>query len=337
MMPLILAMHMSDSLLSLPVAVATLVLAFAAVAIAARRSRKSLDAERLPLMGVMGAFVFAAQMINFPLPGLGTSGHLGGAVLLTILLGPANAIVTMAAILIVQCLLFQDGGLLALGCNIINMGIVPSLVGWAIWRAVIRQPARVGAGRLYVAAWLACLVGVVAGAALVPLQVAASGIAQVPVLEFEGVMIGLHLLIALGEGLITFAALAYLRRTRPAVLGLEPVADAPQRLGRRALAGSILVTAMLLGGVISWFASEHPDGLEQAWSQMTGKYGSPAPHHEAAAKADQPEQAYAPMPEYNWRWGWVSLAGLVGTGVTLTGVSAWAWLIGRRRLAEEKA
>ena len=138
-----LAMHMANELLSLPVAGVTLALGAAVVALAAARAKSSLDPRRLPLMGVMGAFVFAAQMINFTLPGMpGTSGHLGGGVLLAILLGPAAALVTMAAILIVQCLLFQDGGLLALGCNFLNMGVAPCLAGWAISRMVAGRSGR---------------------------------------------------------------------------------------------------------------------------------------------------------------------------------------------------
>ncbi len=138
---------MANELLSVPVAGLTLALAAALVAIAAHRVRRATADDRLPLMGVMGAFVFAAQMINFTLPGMpGTSGHLGGGVLLAILLGPAAGIVTMTAILIVQCLLFQDGGLLALGCNILNMGVVPCLVGRGLYGLLLGPAAKAPLG-----------------------------------------------------------------------------------------------------------------------------------------------------------------------------------------------
>ncbi len=216
------AMHMANELLSVPVAGVTLAFVAVVVAIAARCARRAAADERLPLMGVMGAFVFAAQMINFTLPGMpGTSGHLGGGVLLAILMGPAAGIVTMSAILIVQCLLFQDGGLLALGCNILNLGVIPCLLGGGVYRLLLGAPGRAAAWRQYLAAWLACLVGVTAGAAMVPIEAAVSGVLRVPLSQFLGVMIGVHLVIALCEGAVTFAVVAYLRRVRPELLGLE--------------------------------------------------------------------------------------------------------------------
>ncbi len=351
------AMHMANELLNLPVAGATLALAAAAVALAARRSGRTLDAERLPLMGVMGAFVFAAQMINFTLPGLpGTSGHLGGGVLLAILLGPAAGIVAMAAILIVQCLLFQDGGLLALGCNILNMGVVPCLAGWGLYRLVLGSPERAGAMRQYLAAWLACLVGVSAGAALVPVQAAAAGVLRVDLGTFWVLMVGVHLVIGLIEGLITFSVLAYLRQVRPAAVGLA-VAERPGRLGRPALAGSLLLTAGLLAGVVSWFASGQPDGLEWTLDQPAADGGhvlaEPAPP--VSAVSDW-QARWSPLADYTRRdapWGaapleqdtaaaeaaagpdgWGSLAGLVGTALVLAALFALSRLLRRRPLPD---
>jgi cobalt/nickel transport system permease protein len=349
----LLAMHMANELLSVPVAAATLGAVAVVVAIAARRARQVTGDDRLPLMGVMGAFVFAAQMINFTLPGMpGTSGHLGGGVLLAILLGPAAGIVTMAAILIVQCLLFQDGGLLALGCNIVNLGVVPCLLGWAVYRVLLGPAAKAAAWRQYLAAWVACVAGVTAGAAMVPIEAATSGVLQVPIAQFLGVMIGVHLLIALCEGAVTFAVIAYLRRVRPELMGLEPI-DAPvvaSRPGYGIVIASFLATALLLAGVVSWFASTLPDGLE--WSYQEHRYGdienvvrndSPL-----VAAVDQWQSRWSPMSDYTRReeplgqvraepaterasvWpnpdGWRSVAGLLGTIVTLTilyGASRW--------------
>lgn len=349
MTPMPLAMHMANELLSLPVAVATLLLAAAAVALAGRRVRLTVDPSRLPLMGVFGAFVFAAQMINFSLPLMpGTSGHLGGAVLLAILLGPSAAIITMTGILIVQCLLFQDGGMLALGCNIINMGIVPSILGWSAYRLLLGKSPRAGAWRQYLAAWAACMIGITAGAAIVPVEAAVSGVLRVPMLDFMGVMVGVHLLIGFVEGLITFAVLAYLRRARPALVGLE-VNDADTsprgRLGRLPVTASFLMTAALLAGVVSWFASTHPDGLE--WCYRGHDYGQTgqaiANESPWIAKARDFQGRFSLMPDYSKRQapvgaaapaggdqsaapqqaqlanvsGWGSLAGLLGTAATL--------------------
>lgn len=347
------AMHMANELLSVPVAGATLALAAMVVAVAARHARRAAADDRLPLMGVMGAFVFAAQMINFTLPGMpGTSGHLGGGVLLAILMGPAAGIVTMAAILIVQCLLFQDGGLLALGCNILNLGVVPCLLGSGAYRLLLGDAARAAAWRQYLAAWLACLVGVTAGAAMVPVEAALSGVLQVPLGQFLGVMIGVHLLIALCEGAVTFAVVAYLRRVRPELLGLaadeSPAVAA--RPGYSVVTGSLLATALLLAGVVSWFASTWPDGLE--WSYLEHRYGAAEKVVDNAspvvAAVDQWQSQWSPMSDYTRReaplgqtptetavqraaaWpdfdGWRSVAGLLGTMITLSflyGLSRW--------------
>ncbi len=336
------AMHMPNELLHVGVAGATLAVAAGVVALAARRSRRSLDAERLPLMGVMGAFVFAAQMVNFPLPGAPISGHLGGGVLLAILLGPAAAIVTMAGILIVQCLLFQDGGLLALGCNIINMGVVPSLLGWFVYRRTLGDPQAASGPRQYLAAWLACMAGVTGGAALVPLE-AIGGPLRPATTDFFLVVVGVHLPIAFVEGLITFTVLAYLRRVRPAALGLGACAPAgPQRMGRTALAVSIAATSLLISGVLSLFASQHPDGLEWAIARVTGQASAanaaaPATDEsgDIAAGISQWQDEHAPMKDYNMPGEkpagrkWVSRAGLIGTGATLAVVLAAVWLIRR--------
>jgi cobalt/nickel transport system permease protein len=352
-MPL-LAMHMANELLSIPVAGMTLALAAAAMALAARWAGKNAADHRLPLMGVMGAFVFAAQMVNFTLPLMpGTSGHLGGGVLLAVLLGPAAGIVTMAAILIVQCLLFQDGGMLALGCNLINMGVVPCLLGWGVYRAVLGPVASAAAWRQYLAAWIACTVGVVAGAAMVPVEAAASGVLRVPLAQFLGVMIGVHLVIGLCEGAITFAVIAYLRRVRPELVGLERSVPAGEsnasRPGYGVVVASLLVTALLLAGVASWFASTLPDGLE--WSCLEHRGGTVETNVEndspTVAAVDRWQSRWTPLSDYTRRaaplgelpgekaepeaaWpnldGWRSLAGVLGTIVTLGvlyGASRW--------------
>ena len=347
-----LAMHMANELLSLPVAAATLLTAAGGVAWASRRAAQRLDSSRLPLMGVMGAFVFAAQMINFTLPGMpGTSGHLGGGVLLAILLGPAAGIVTMAGILIIQCLLFQDGGLLALGCNIINMGVVPCLSGWGIYRLITGKAGEVPAWRQYIAAWLACLVGVTAGAALVPVQTLLSGVLRIPFGTFLTVMVGVHLIIAFIEGLITFAVLAYLRQTRPAMIDAEPVATAAGANRRWPVLVSMLVTALLLAGVVSGFASSAPDGLE--WTTETyGAVDSSRPPS-WAQRVTRWQSQWTPLPDYDKRGeasgersgtpatgeaeatsglsGWKSLAGVGGTVVALTTLYGGGWVLCRAR------
>ncbi len=203
-------MHLPDGSLSVPIWVAGDVLAGCALAFSARRATGQLDDHRVVLMGVMGAFVFAAQMINFPLPG-GTSGHMLGAVLLGVLLGPALSTVIMFCVLLVQSLLFQDGGLTVLGPNLINMGLVGCWGGWALVRLATR--GKVSAWRRDVAVFMACWLAVEAGALLTGLSLWASGNAPLgPVLMTMG---GVHALVGVVEGLVTVATLRFLWAARP--------------------------------------------------------------------------------------------------------------------------
>ncbi|MCK4602208.1 MAG: energy-coupling factor ABC transporter permease, partial [Phycisphaerae bacterium] len=287
----------------------------------------------------------------------GTSGHLGGGVLLAVLLGPAAGIITIASILIVQCLIFQDGGLLALGCNIINMGVVPCILGWWLYRTVSGRGDAVPAWRQYLAAWAACLFGVTIGAALVPIEAAFAGRFTIPVTQFLAVMVAVHLIIGAIEGLITFAVLAYLRQVRPACLGLG-AAVGKVGLSRKAVAFSLVITALLLAGVVSSFASSYPDGLE--WSYLDHEYGDAQsaikPPSDAIVAVDDVQAKYAPLPDYSARpaplgtiaaeptdveataadaWpnvnGWGSLGGVIGTIGTLVIVYIVAVLLGRKR------
>lgn len=259
-------MHMADILVAHPAVFgSTLALGGLAVAVAARRVRTGLDEGRLPLLGVLGAFVFAGQMVNFTLPGLYTSGHLGGAALLTTLFGPAAAVLVMAAVLVIQCLLFQDGGVLALGANLIAMGVVPALVTAGVARVV--RPAVPGLRGVLLGAAAGAWLGLLAGAVLVPLAAAASGAlpSGVRVTTFLAVMLGLHALIGVGEALITVATLAFLQRVRPDLVDRPPVGRGTLRAGRvGGLVAAGLLVSLAIGGGVSHLASPYKDGLERA-------------------------------------------------------------------------
>jgi cobalt/nickel transport system permease protein len=267
-------------------------------------------------------------------------------------LGPWAAILAMTSILVVQCLLFQDGGLLALGCNILNMGVVPCLAGWGIYRLLLGDAQAARPRRQYLAAWAACVLGVASGAALVPVQASLSGVLRVPTGQFLAVMTGVHLLIGFVEGLITFLVIAYLRQVRPAALGLAAADAAGGRLSRGMVVASLAVTAALLAGVVSWFASSYPDGLE--WSYLEHRYdnaGSAVAEPSGTVAAVTSWQTkWSPMTDYTKRAAplgeepkgegeatstsavnpWGSLAGLIGTAVTLAIVYAAALLLRRR-------
>ncbi len=205
------AMHIPDGFLSTPVWVTACAVSAGAVGYSVRKLKGATepDGKEVPLMGMVAAFVFAAQMVNFPIAS-GTSGHLVGAVLAAIILGPYAATLIMAAILIVQALLFQDGGITALGTNILNMGVLGSMAGYLFYRLLKRLlPGNRGA---VTAAFLSSLVIVVSSAALASVEIALSGTA--PLKLVLTAMVGVHVPIGIGEGLITAAAVAFLLRVR---------------------------------------------------------------------------------------------------------------------------
>jgi cobalt/nickel transport system permease protein len=204
-------MHIPDGFLSAPVWVGAAVASAAAIGVSTRKigQAEELEGRQVPLMGVVGAFIFAAQMVNFPIAS-GTSGHLGGGVLAALLLGPWAGTLIMAAILIVQALLFQDGGITALGANILNMGVVGSMGGYLLFRLLRRLlPGRRGT---LLNAFLTAWVVVVAAASLASVEIALSG--TVPLRAVLPAMAGVHLFIGVGEGLITAAALAFVLKVR---------------------------------------------------------------------------------------------------------------------------
>ena len=317
---MMLAMHMANELLTPGVAIGLLVLAGAGLAFSSWRTRLAVDDAKAPLMGVMGAFVFAAQMINFPILPM-TSGHLGGGVLLAILLGPHAATLVMASILIVQCLIFQDGGLLALGANIINLGFIPCYLGYFLFRIVGGKTP--GTNRLYLAVLCATMVGMLAGAAMVPVEVWASGTLQVPLPKFLAVMVGLHVLVALGETLITFCVLAYLHRIRPALVVPKAAVD-EQPLSAAPVLASVLIAALVLGGVVSLYASEWPDALESITDSESLNVRTA--DSTLIANVNTLQEQTAPLPDYQF----TSFSGVIGTLLSLAIIWGAARLLQRR-------
>jgi len=246
-------MHIPDGFLSLPVAAVLWLLAALAVGVALRRQRAVLGDQQAPLMGVLAACIFAGQMLNFAVAG-GTSGHLMGAALATILVGPWAAILLLACVVGAQALLFQDGGLLALGANVFNMGVIGALSAGAVYGLV----RRVGGGRrgaLLLGGLLSGWVSIVVSALAVALELALSGTTTASLAL--PAMAGVHALIGIGEGLITMGALAVVYAARRDLL----IADAKPRLADRA---ALIIGLLLAVGlaVMSPLASADPDGLE---------------------------------------------------------------------------
>jgi cobalt/nickel transport system permease protein len=210
-------LHAPDGFLSLPVGAVMWVLTIIVLAYAVRQTNRTLDERAIPLMGVMAAFIFAAQMFNFQVIG-GTSGHLLGGVLAAVLLGPWAGTLVMASVIGVQALIYQDGGLVVLGANIFNMGVIGTLGGYAIYRALCtvfggEDRARIPAAG--VAAWLA----VVIAAAATSVELALSGTTELFIAL--PTMVGVHALIGIGEAIITMAALGFIQVTRPDLFKLR--------------------------------------------------------------------------------------------------------------------
>jgi len=248
-------LHIPDGFLSPLVSLVGWALAVLAVAFALRQTRGQLGSKQIPLMGVLSAFIFAAQAINFPVAG-GTSGHLLGGTLAAIILGPWAAVLVMTAVIGVQALLFQDGGLLVLGFNIINMGVVTAFTGHVVYRALKRLLGP-GRGSLLVAgavgAWLSVLLGALATA----VELALSG--TTPLALAAPAMGGVHALIGLGEAVITVGALSFIYAARRDLLDLGE--EAPAKAAANWV-GAGLGLAVLVA-ILSFAASPSPDGLER--------------------------------------------------------------------------
>lgn len=332
-------MHMADALVSPAVAGAAGLISGALIVVGARKIKNHAAENIVPLMGVMGAFIFAAQMINFSIPGTGSSGHIVGGVLLSALLGPWAALITLSSVLIIQCLLFADGGLMALGCNILNMAVSACLVAYPlVFRPLMKYPA--STARLVLASVLACVVGLELGALAVTLETEASGVTALPLQQFLLFMLPIHLPIGIGEGLATSAVLYFVQKYRPELLihGRRPepagayLSESPvtentplseptrkQRLGKPIAVFAVL--ALVIGGSFSWIASSRPDGLE--WSVYNVAGGTePAADTSGGmlGLARHIQESTALMPDYN-----TGFAGIIGGIIVVLVV----WILSR--------
>lgn len=301
-------MHIPDGMLDTKTWVGAWAGSAGVLAYASARVRQSMRDERVVLMAVMAALVFALQMLNFPVAG-GTSGHFAGGTAVAIVLGPWPAMIVMTAVLAIQALLFADGGVTALGANVVNLAVLGPLVGWLVYRAAVRVlPARVRPLGPAVAAWTSC----VAGAVSATVMLWASG--RVPLVPALVAMGFWHALIGIGEGVITAGLIGYLTAVRPDLLA-ESDAGQPRPAGRVV---PVLAIVALIAGGLSFLASTRPDGLESVYARL----GTPVSTGPLAG---------SPMPGYlipgvsNATLGGV-LAAVVG--VIVTGVIVYALVRG---------
>lgn len=324
-------MHMADALIS-PEVGGTMWLASAgAIVYCSKKVNKSLDDFKVPLMGVMGAFIFATQMINFSIPGTGSSGHIVGSLLLSVVLGPYAALLVIASVLLVQALIFADGGLLALGCNIFNMGVIPCFIAYPlIYRTISGKtpsPFRLWAGVV-----TASIVGLQLGAFAVVMETCFSGITELPFRVFLLAMLPIHLAIGFVEGVITASVLTLIKNVRPELITGTKIEFSPEKHPLRGVIITTFCIALLIGGVLSWFASERPDGLEWAITGVTKKSELEAPAAPTHLTAEKIQKTSSILPDYGFKsnkgseeevsgWGAVNagttISGIVGSIITL--------------------
>ncbi len=332
-------MHMADALISPAVGGAAWAGAAGLAAWSARKVRLEMDDRKAPLMGVLGAFVFSAQMINFAIPATGSSGHLGGGLLLAILLGPHAAFLTITSVLLVQALFFADGGLLALGCNVLNLGLFPCFIAYPL---IYRPIAGTGLarGRVMAGALLGAVVALLMGAFAVVLETTASGISDLPFSSFLLFMLPIHLAIGIVEGLVTATVVLFVYQARPELA----VAGQGSTGSGRAVAVALLLAAVITGGLLSWFASGNPDGLEWSIARTADTEELAAPGEGVHALSAHIQEKTVLMPDYAFgdaspeesagvvRTG-TTVAGLVGVGLTLLVAGTLALVFRPRRMS----
>ncbi|WP_053710616.1 energy-coupling factor ABC transporter permease [Streptomyces sp. NRRL B-3648] len=336
-------MHVPDGFIDAPTSAVTGVVAAGALAVSLRGARRELDERTAPLAGLVAAFIFAVQMLNFPVAA-GTSGHLLGGALAAILVGPCTAVLCVSVVLLMQGVLFADGGLTALGVNITDMAIVTTVVSYAVFRGLLAVLPRKRRA-VTVASFVAALVSVPAAAVAFTLIYAVGGTTDVSIGKVATAMIGVHVLIGIGEAVITALTVGAVIAVRPDLVhgarGLRqrlrlrvngelvdapaPTAPVAARTSRRTLWITGLVTSLVLAGFVSFYASASPDGLEKVAhdkgiDKKAGKHVS----------ADSPLAGYGVRDIADARLSG-GLAGVIGVGVTVVAGSAVFWALRRRR------
>jgi cobalt/nickel transport system permease protein len=294
-------MHMADALLSPAVGATMWAGSVATIGYSSKKLKENIDNKTIPLMGVMGAFIFAAMMINFTIPGTGSSGHIAGGILLTVMLGPYAAFLVLASVLMVQALFFADGGLLALGCNIWNMGFYPCFLGYPL---IYKPIAGDGAStkRIYIAAIVSAIIALQLGAFSVVLETLLSGRSELPFGTFVLLMQPIHLAIGFVEGIITAGIISYVKKVRPEILeASNTLRPLNAGISLKNVLAAFVILAVVTGGAISWFASTHPDGLEWSIQKVTGKRELTDQTNGAASLLRDIQEKTAFLPDYNFK------------------------------------
>lgn len=317
-------MHMADALISPAIGGTMMAATVSVAAYSIKKVQNDLDDKKVPLMGVMGAFVFASQMINFSIPGTGASGHLGGGMLLAILLGPYAGFLTMASILLIQSLFFGDGGLLAYGCNVFNLGFYTCFIAYPlIYKWITRKG--ITSGKIFGASMVSAIIGLQIGAFSVVLETVFSGKTELPFNTFVLLMQPIHLGIGIVEGFVTAAVVTFVWKARPEILERTVAGKTFGGISIKKVFIGMLVAAIIIGGFVSWFASSNPDGLEWSMERIAGttELESSDTVHDMLANI-QSQTAF--LPDYSFKtasegennsYVGTSVSGIVGGALTL--------------------
>ncbi|WP_405768320.1 energy-coupling factor ABC transporter permease [Streptomyces sp. NBC_00080] len=347
-------MHVPDGFINAPTSAVTGVVAAGAIAVSLRGARRELDDRTAPLAGLVAAFIFAVQMLNFPVAA-GTSGHLLGGALAAILVGPCTGVLCVSVVLLMQGILFADGGLTALGVNITDMAIVTTVVAYAVFRGLVKVLPR-GRRSITVASFVAAVLSVPAAAVAFTLIYWIGGTTDVSIGKVATAMIGVHVLIGIGEAVITALTVGAVVAVRPdlvhgardlrqklrlrvhgELVDASAAEEAPAgartpvaaRTSRRTLWVTGLVTSLVLAGFVSFYASANPDGLEKVAADKG--IDKKAEEH---ASADSPLADYGVKDVTNARLSG-GLAGVIGVGTTVVAGSAVFWAVRRRRTGDD--
>lgn len=312
-------MHMADALIAPAVAGVMYACSTAVAAKSVKEVRLESNPKKIPVMGIMGAFVFATQMINFTIPGTGSSGHLCGGMLLAALLGPYAGFLSMIGVLLIQCLLFADGGLLALGCNVWNMAFYGCFIGsLLIWKPIMKNG--VSKLKIIVASILGCVLTLQLGAFSVTLETLASGISSLPFSTFVITMQPIHLAIGFVEGLITAAVLCFVYDARPELLCSGDKKETKGRFSFKSTMITLALVSFFIAGILSLFASSYPDGLEWSIEKITGsaEVESTNSLHKSVAKV---QDTTSLLPDYAFKDSESSLgttfSGIIGSVIVI--------------------
>ncbi len=323
-------MHMANELLSVPVAAGSFAAASIALGYVCKQVKERIGSDKFALMGVIGAFVFAAQMINFQVPFLpGVSGHITGAVVVAIILGPLAGAIIMSSVVIIQCLVFQDGGLLAIGCNLLNIALVPSFLGYYIYKAVAGKSHN--KRNVYIASITACVMTLTISAMLIPIETSLSGVLTIPAGTFLMTISGIYFLVGIVEGILTAGFVVYLRKMRPGVFGEEVSCC---RINKGSFYSFCIIGVILIAAFGTKLASEKPDGLEWSSKEIVSN------ESEIIAKVETFQAEHTPLAGYEFPKtntaglggnGWVNLSAMIGSVLTMGVV----WLVGTAACKKE--